>query len=436
MVALIADPVDGSAWAASKDRITKLSAEGERQQSFTPGSGNRKPKIQALALYLDTAAPILSVTAPAKDAFLNTNQPQLAFSYSDAGIGVDANTLALTLDEEPLAVSCDHSQAKATCTPSEGFSEGAHTLVGTIADFHGHVSVPSRVSFMVDTVAPVAASVGDITVSDPKDDTVTITGKAGAVKSGAWVTFTNIRTGESVTVKAGADRSFSAELPGQSGDTFQIRITDLAGNTSEWRPLAIGNGAEIPPDPTTIAPPLSSTGITPMGEAIAFLYNGADPIQIGVSEGTIEPSRVAVIRGKVLDREDQPLPGVSLTIKDHPEYGQTVSRQDGMFDLAVNGGGPLTLNYQRPGFLPVQPPCANAVAGFRLGRRRGDDPLGRPGHHRRPHLQQFDPSRPRQSQHRCRWLAPGDRSLPAGYPGDDDPARWYHRGSHCVFRPS
>lgn len=125
---------------------------------------------------------------------------------------------------------------------------------------------------MVDTVGPAVASLGDITVSDPKDDKVTITGKAGAVEPGGWVTITNIRTGESVTVKAGADGSFSAELPGQSGDSFQIRITDLAGNTSEWRPLAIGNGAKIPPDPATIAPLLSSTGITPMTEAVAFLY--------------------------------------------------------------------------------------------------------------------------------------------------------------------
>ncbi|MGH8534780.1 MAG: Ig-like domain-containing protein, partial [Gammaproteobacteria bacterium] len=174
------------------------------------------------------------------------------------------------------------------------------------------------------------------------------------MEPGAWVTITNTRTGESVTVKAGADGSFSLELPGQSGDTFQIRITDLVGNTSEWRPLAIGNGAKIPPDPATIAPPLSSTGITPMTEAVAFLYSGANPVQTGVEEGTIEPRRVAVIRGKVLDREDQPLPGVTLTIKDHPEYGQTVSRQDGMFDLAVNGGGQLPLDYQRPGFLPAQ----------------------------------------------------------------------------------
>ncbi|MGH8607673.1 MAG: Ig-like domain-containing protein [Gammaproteobacteria bacterium] len=354
LVALLADAVDGSAWVASKERVAKLSAEGDLQQSFTPGSGNKKPKIRALALYLDTAAPILSITAPAKDAFLNINQPQLAFSYSDAGIGVDANTLALTLNEQPLAVRCDYSEAQATCTASDALSEGAPTLVATIADFHGQVSLPARVSFTVDTVAPGAASPSHITLGDPVDGKLTITGRAGAVEPGAWVTITNTRTGESVTVKAGADGSFSVALFGQSGDTFQIRVTDLAGNTSEWRPLAIGNGAKIPPDPATIAPSLSSTGITPMKEAVAFLYSGTDPIQTGVEEGAIEPRRVAVIRGKVLDRENQPLSGVTLTIKDHPEFGQTVSREDGMFDLAVNGGGQLTLDYQRPGFLPVQ----------------------------------------------------------------------------------
>jgi hypothetical protein len=45
---------------------------------------------------------------------------------------------------------------------------------------------------------------------------------------------------------------------------------------------------------------------------------------------------------------------VTLTVLNHPEFGQTLSRADGMFDLAVNGGGYLTLNYQRSGSLPAQ----------------------------------------------------------------------------------
>ncbi len=49
-----------------------------------------------------------------------------------------------------------------------------------------------------------------------------------------------------------------------------------------------------------------------------------------------------------------PLPGVTITVLGHPEFGQTLSRADGRFDLAVNGGGVLTLNYAKSGHLPVQ----------------------------------------------------------------------------------
>jgi hypothetical protein len=61
-----------------------------------------------------------------------------------------------------------------------------------------------------------------------------------------------------------------------------------------------------------------------------------------------------VIRGKVLDKNNAPLSGVKITILNHSEFGQTLSRVDGMFDLAVNGGGLLTVDYQKPGFLPAQ----------------------------------------------------------------------------------
>ena len=73
-----------------------------------------------------------------------------------------------------------------------------------------------------------------------------------------------------------------------------------------------------------------------------------------MSPGTIEAKRAAVIRGKVLTRDGNPLPGVTITILNHPEFGQTLSRADGMFDMAVNGGGLLTVNYQKQGYLPAQ----------------------------------------------------------------------------------
>ena len=110
----------------------------------------------------------------------------------------------------------------------------------------------------------------------------------------------------------------------------------------------------LPPDPSTIAPPIDETVVTTLISATEFLYTGADPIQTGVAPGTIDPRFVAVLRGRVLDRSGQPMSGVSITILDHPEYGQTLSRADGLFDLAVNGGEQLVVDYRKDGYLPVQ----------------------------------------------------------------------------------
>ncbi len=110
----------------------------------------------------------------------------------------------------------------------------------------------------------------------------------------------------------------------------------------------------IPPDPATVAPPLNTTEVTRIADATSFLYTGDNPIQTGVESGIIVSERAAVIRGKVLNRNNQPLSGVTITIKNHPKFGQTLSRADGMFDMAVNGGGVLFLNYDKAGYLPVQ----------------------------------------------------------------------------------
>ena len=111
---------------------------------------------------------------------------------------------------------------------------------------------------------------------------------------------------------------------------------------------------DLPPDPVVVAPPLDPTASTHLFEATRFLYAGVNPIQTDVVSGTIQELRVGVLRGRVLSRDSRPLPNVTISVLDHPEYGQTLSRADGWFDLAVNGGGPLTLNYVVIGHLAAQ----------------------------------------------------------------------------------
>ncbi len=104
----------------------------------------------------------------------------------------------------------------------------------------------------------------------------------------------------------------------------------------------------LPPNPADVAPPLDPTVATDINTATAFLYTGENPIQTGITPGTIEfTAPTAVLRGTVISREGLPLPGVSISILDHPELGQTRSRADGLFDLAVNGGGVLRSRTKR-----------------------------------------------------------------------------------------
>lgn len=112
--------------------------------------------------------------------------------------------------------------------------------------------------------------------------------------------------------------------------------------------------SDLPPDPSTVAPALDPSIVSSVLRDTEFLYTGSNPIQTGVAPGTIELQRAAVLRGKVLARDNQPLGGVTVRILGHPEFGQTLTRSDGMFDLAVNGGGALIVEYDKEGLLPVQ----------------------------------------------------------------------------------
>lgn len=85
-----------------------------------------------------------------------------------------------------------------------------------------------------------------------------------------------------------------------------------------------------------------------------FIYSDPDPIQTGVDPGDISAQRAAVLRGRVTDHLGAPLQDVTLSVRDNPQYGQTLTQSDGTFAFVVNGGGRLTVDYRASGFLPVQ----------------------------------------------------------------------------------
>ncbi|MDE3067536.1 MAG: DNRLRE domain-containing protein [Verrucomicrobiota bacterium] len=137
--------------------------------------------------------------------------------------------------------------------------------------------------------------------------------------------------------------------------TVTWRYDDGHGNiVAQTQTVIVTASQTLPPDPAAVAPPLDRSAATTLEAATAFLYTGPNPIQTNVAPGTIKPVRAAVLRGRVAKKDGSPLSGVAITVLNHPEFGSTLSQSDGLFDLAVNGGGPLTVSYAESGFLPVQ----------------------------------------------------------------------------------
>ncbi len=127
-----------------------------------------------------------------------------------------------------------------------------------------------------------------------------------------------------------------------------------SGNLTEWD-NATGDppGTSLPPDPSTIAPAIDPTVAFDPYAANTFLWTAAEPVQVGVEPNAIDPRRISLLRGRVLERGGAPLRGVRVTVHGDSDLGFTYSRADGVFDIVANGGGLVKLVYEKSGYFPI-----------------------------------------------------------------------------------
>ena len=310
--------------ATVKDRAGNLS--GPSTVSFT----------------IDTTPPTVVVTQPANGALTSHRDQTFVGTLSEPG--------TMTINGSAVTLAPDNS-----FSASVSLQEGINTVVVAARDRAGNTG-QALVGVTLDTVPPAAIDPGRIAVSTSGNGTVNVSAPAGSAEAGASVIVANVRTGATVTTTAGSDGSFAVALLAESGDVLSITLVDAAGNRSApANAIVPGSSQEgLPPDPATVATPLDRTVATDIASATAFLYSGDNSIQEGVAPGVIDPKRVAVLRGRVIDRNGAPVSGVRVTVLDHTEFGSTLSRVDGAFDLAVNGGGVLTIAFEKSGSLTVQ----------------------------------------------------------------------------------
>lgn len=118
--------------------------------------------------------------------------------------------------------------------------------------------------------------------------------------------------------------------------------------------------------PTTPAPAgcVAPVSVTPdktvpanVAQSASFLYTGPNPVQIVPDSTKFDPPTIGIVRGRVLalvGTVNTPQQGVRVSVLNHPEFGYTLTRADGWFDLAVNGGPTYVLRYTSANYLEVQ----------------------------------------------------------------------------------
>ncbi|MBI5783125.1 MAG: hypothetical protein HZA69_05245, partial [Gammaproteobacteria bacterium] len=358
---LVFEPVGQGWWVGSNKTLVHLSPAGAILAILPVGQ-----ELEALAAAPGTVVPVLTLLLPPSEALTNNPQPPIRFGLSALCSGNACNPgemyltglrFDVTLDQQAIGSQMVISGTEASYLPDTRLPEGLNTIVAQVTDGFGHLSNIVNSGFTIDTIPPrflvlTPANDSVLTVSE-----VVIEGQLD--DPGALVILENLALlgGEVLDRSPGY---FGFRVPLSLGlNTFALTARDPAGNSaSVTLRLTRQQGGGTPPDstvdPTITAPPLDRTVATTLGAATSFLYTGANPVQTGVAPGTIDPRRVAVLRGKVLTREGTALEGVRITILGRPEFGQTLTRVNGAFDMAVNGGGIRAVRYEKDGFLPVQ----------------------------------------------------------------------------------
>ncbi|XP_057365537.1 teneurin-a-like [Daphnia carinata] len=107
-------------------------------------------------------------------------------------------------------------------------------------------------------------------------------------------------------------------------------------------------------DPADIAarkPTLSNSGTSSFYQRVKFLVED-NAVQSYAHKDEYVDKRVAVLRGRVLSQQGLGVVGVRVSVDRHPRLGFTLTRHGGWFDILVNGGGAVTLQFQRNPYRP------------------------------------------------------------------------------------
>jgi len=305
------------------------------------------PSGRRVSLYFmatDTSGPSIVFSAPPETTVTRDASLAIGGTVDEPETGE-----RITLDGTPLPMSAGSFSTTAALT-TDGWRR--ITFVATNGGCQSDTAV--RVAIR-DTLAP------SITLTSPSAATTTVSAATDSFTiAGAWrdSTWTTIRV-DGDTVATGwalhAPVAFSRKVPLDYGPNgILVMGHDAAGNIAREKRYVFrmppGDGGEDSTAFATDVPALPATEASAFRSEIRFLMLG----QSSIDTTALLSAREAVIRGRVRSRDFGALGGVRVSALGQGTLGYTETRNDGWFDLVVNGAGPVVLRFTRLEFLEVQ----------------------------------------------------------------------------------
>lgn len=165
---------------------------------------------------------------------------------------------------------------------------------------------------------------------------------------------------------------------------LQVRTPGRLEMLIPWSDI-VGQSVEVPPGPATSPPPSLTVPPDPitgdLGDDASFLWTGvggAPATQTVPDPSVFSGESVGVAFGHVQDLQGDALAGALVQVADHPEFGTTLSRSDGRFDLALLGGHTYELQFSLAGHASATRHVTVPRNGFGAAERVALVPLSAP----------------------------------------------------------
>ncbi|MDY6792391.1 MAG: Ig-like domain-containing protein, partial [Thermodesulfobacteriota bacterium] len=242
-------------------------------------------------------------------------------------IEISANPVAILTDESStLTWKSTHAD---TCVIEPGV--GSVVLNGSTS-----VSPTQTTTYTITATNPGGTATASVTVTVNVPPAVSFSASPATIAQGGSATLSwSSENAQSAHIDNGigvVSTDGTISVSPEHTTTYTLSVTGPAGNASAKATVKVTGNPLPQPD-----------------GSFGQQYEDLIPPDSTVDE--YDAYRFSLITGIVHSIDDAPIPDVSITIHNHPEYGTVSTDTSGRFSIPVEGGGTMTVVYQKNGLI-------------------------------------------------------------------------------------